>query len=77
MPNVPIKSEDTPELIGQIIDIFEDFLSEHNVTLDNPEIAEAIAQGASPEETAVIYDSDYDQLQEALETTLRNWSLIP
>lgn len=77
MPNVPIKSEDTPELIGQIIDIFEDFLSEHNVTLDNPEIAEAIAQGASPEETAVIYGSAYDQLQEALETTLRNWSLIP
>lgn len=32
-----IKAEDLPEFAGQIIDIFEDFLEEKGVLIDNPE----------------------------------------
>ena len=56
---VPVQPNDTPDFIGQMIDIVEDFLEEKGVTIDNPEKTD------EPDETAaIIYGSDYDALAE-------------
>ena len=57
------------EFVGQLIDIFEDFLEARGVTLDNPE------RDTDPD-AAIIYGNDYAQLQSAIEDTLQNWGLI-
>lgn len=53
------------ELPANIIDIFEDFLDERNVEIDNDE-----HQGDEGE--AIIYGSDFDFLMEKITETLRN-----
>lgn len=65
-----------PEFIGQIIDVFEDFLTDRNIVLNNPEIQWAIEDGEDPEELAVIYGTDYGELQTALENLLRAWEIV-
>ena len=72
-----IERENMPEFIGQIIDTFEDFLEEKGVTLNNPEIDEAIADGQDPDGCAIIYGTDYGDLRDDLEDLLRNWGIIP
>lgn len=71
-----ITANDLPEFIGQAIDTFEDFLEERGVTLNNPEIDEAIADGQDPDSCAIIYGTDYGDLQDELERLLRNWEII-
>ena len=56
------------ELIGQIVDIFEDFLEEKGVTLENDEREE-------DEEPALIYGTDYGWLQQDLEDLIDNWHM--
>ena len=56
------------EFIGQIIDIFEDFLEERGVTLPNDEREQ-------DEDAAIIYGTDYDQLQTELIDTMWNWGI--
>jgi hypothetical protein len=68
--------EDLPEFVGQIIDIFEDFLEEKNVNIENPEKAEAVNDGEDPESICILYGSDYGELQTQIETTLVLWGLI-
>jgi hypothetical protein len=58
------------EFVGQIIDIFEDFLEEKGISIDNPEKED------DPDNAAIIYGSDYGALQDQLEAMLRNWGLI-
>ena len=64
--NSLIQGLTSPEGIGQIIDIFEDFLEEKGVKIENPEKQDAIYQGEDPEGLAIIYGSDYDMLATAL-----------
>lgn len=71
-----INRMELPEFIGQIIDIFEDFLEEKGVALENPEKQEAVDDGTDPDSIAIIYGTDYGALQDDLETMLRNWELI-
>lgn len=66
--NIPVSANDKAEFIGQIIDIFEDFLDEKKVILDNDEKEE-------DEDAANIYGTDYGYLQQQLEELLRNWNL--
>ena len=68
-----IKTEDIPELVGQIIDIFEDFLDERGIVLQNPERDED--ENLDPENSANIYGTDYGELQDAIEATLYNWNI--
>jgi hypothetical protein len=70
-----ISKDDLPEFTGQIIDIFEDFLNDRNIVLDNPEKEEAIKDGSEPDELANIFGSDYGELQTAIESTMINWRL--
>lgn len=65
-----IKKEDQNELIGQIIDIFEDFLEDHNIDLANEERDE------DTDDAAIIYGSDYGHLQEELLELLKAWRII-
>ena len=64
-----IKEENQNELIGQIIDIFEDFLEDHNIDIPNEE------RDNDTDNPAIIYGSDYGQLQEELLELLRAWKI--
>lgn len=61
--------EDSLELIGQIIDVFEDFLAKKGISLDNPEKEQS-------DDSAIIYGSDYDNLSNDLNILLENWDII-
>lgn len=65
-----IKEENQNELIGQIIDIFEDFLEDHNIDIPNEE------RDGNTDEAAIIYGSDYGQLQEELLELMKAWEII-
>lgn len=65
-----IKKEDQNELVGQIIDIFEDFLEDHNIDFPNGE------RNDDTDNPAIIYGSDYGQLQEELLELLKAWEII-
>lgn len=67
-----INKNDKEEFIGQIIDLFEDFLDEKNVKISNPE---AVENGE--ENAAIIYGSDYDTLHDQIQSVLENWNIIP
>lgn len=56
------------EFVGQIIDIFEDFLTEKKVDLYN-----ADKQG-EPDE-AIIYGNDYDFLAKKIRGLMDNWNV--
>lgn len=66
--------EDVPELIGQFIDLFEDFLDEKGIVIPNEERDENIELDA--ENSANIYGSDYDILPNGIEEILTRWKLI-
>lgn len=67
-----INRNDKEEFIGQIIDLFEDFLDEKNVKISNPE---AVEDGE--ENAAIIYGGDYDTLHDQIQDVLENWDIIP
>ena len=67
-----ISIEDKPEFIGQIIDLFEDFLDEKGVVIKNPERDEE----EDAEMAANIYGTDYDILSGGIEEILRHWKLL-
>lgn len=59
-----VNKEDRNEMLGQMIDIFEDFLCEKNVNIINPN------------GDANIYGKDYDHMKQKLNETLVNWGLL-
>lgn len=69
-----VNQNDKTELIGGIIDIFEDFLDEKGVTLESPERDDEMELDG--DNAANIYGSDYDSISDSLEALLRNWKVI-
>lgn len=65
---------DKTELIGGIIDIFEDFLDKKGVTLEPPKKSYEMELDGSM--NANIYGTDYDSISDSLESLLRNWKVI-
>lgn len=65
-----IQEKDLPEFVGQVIDIFEDFLDDRGIQVDNPERKE------TGDPTAAIYGSDYGELCDKIENLLKWWDLI-
>jgi hypothetical protein len=55
------------EFVGQIIDIFEDFLEAKGVDIPNDEKEQ-------DSDAAIIYGSDYGDLYQQIEELLVNWS---
>ncbi len=70
MGNITIKEDELKEVVGCIIEAFEDFLEEKGVYVDNPEKAEAISSGEDPDSISEIYGSDYGDLESAIEHIL-------
>lgn len=58
------------EFVGQVIDIFEDFLDTKKIVLENDEKLEDVDVAAN------IYGADYGVLQTVLEDLLENWKLV-
>ena len=56
------------ELLGQLIDVFEDFLEEKRIDILNPEKEED-----DSDNLAILYGSDYDVLSDQIESILRLW----
>lgn len=69
-----VVKEDVPELIGQFIDLFEDFLDEKGIVIPNEERDEDKELDA--ENSANIYGSDYDTLSDGIEEILTRWGII-
>ncbi len=69
-----INQNDKTEFIGCIIDIFEDFLDEKDITLEPPKESDEMELDGGI--TANIYGSDYDSISDSLEALLRRWKVI-
>lgn len=67
-----IKKEDKSEFIGQILDLFEDFLDEYGIKVPQKEGAES----CDPDTPANLCGKAYDNLAEQLETFFRSWGVI-
>lgn len=67
-----IKKENKSEFIGQIMDIFEDFLDEYGIKIPQKEGEE----GCGPDTPANLCGKAYDNLAEQLETFFRRWGVI-
>lgn len=66
-----------PEFVGQIIEIFEAFLEDRHIVIDNIEKQWAITDDhMDPDEVANIYGCDYGELQSEIETLLSRWNII-
>jgi len=66
-----ISEADKEEFLGEIIDIFEDFLDEKDVYVLNPEINEV-----DSDSNAIIYGGDYDWLRDQLESLMKDWKIL-
>lgn len=64
-----VDKNNTPEFLGRIIDIFEDFLEEKGIDIDNPEKEDN-------DDAAIIYGSDYGILQDQLKDLMKAWGII-
>ena len=60
------------EFLGQIIDVFEDFLEEQQVKVPAPEGSEIDEQ-----DNVRLCGSHYDKLHDALENLMVNWQVMP
>lgn len=61
-----IADEDEPEFVGALIDVFEDFLDEKGIEIENDE--------KDGYDEAIIYGSDYDRVADGIRNVLKNWS---
>lgn len=68
-------NSDKLEFIGQIIDIFEDFLDEKGVKIDNPD-RDMDAIGDTSCSDTNIYGYDYGCLSDRIESTMTNWGFF-
>lgn len=66
---VQVSKEEIPELIGSLIDLFEDFLEEKGVTSEMMPNPERDTED-NCEETAIIYGEDYDLLADSIADVL-------
>lgn len=70
-----IPKNDVPAFLGNVIDIFEDFLEDKQVEIQN--IDRDIAMIFDGEENpAIIYGDDYGTLQDALIKLMVAWGVI-
>lgn len=79
----PISKDNKAEFVGQIIDVFEDFLSEKGIEIPNDEKEDYFSDedDEAPddedyEELAIIFGSDYDYISNNIEKIINNWGLI-
>ena len=66
----PVKNDDRAEFLGQIIDIFEDFLDAKRIQIPNPEKEDSV------EDAVNIYGTDYDDLRNRLAGMMAIWGIM-
>ena len=72
-PKQPVVLEgERPEFLGQLVDIVEDFLAEHDVRIKNDERD----TDPDPDGAAIIYGSDYDELRERFTHMMTAWHVL-
>ncbi len=65
------------EFVGQIVDLFEDYLDANNIRLKNTDREDAIAEGdIEPEEAAIIYGDHYDIIGDTVANDIETYSLM-
>jgi len=69
----PVDYDDRAEFFGQIIDIFEDFLAEKGIEIENDEREDYGAE--DDEELAIIFGSDYDYIRDRLTEMMTRWGI--
>lgn len=62
-----------PEFVGEIIDIFDDFLEARNIRVSSSDEQLWACGELLDSNSARIYGSDYDELVNALTILFRNW----
>lgn len=76
----PISKDDKAEFVGQIIDVFEDFLAEKNIHIPNSEredyYSDTDEKMEDKENLAIIFGSDYDYIADRIKEILGSWGLI-
>ena len=65
-----VKRNEKTEFLGQLIDVFEDFLDEKGIVIPNPE------KDDDPDNPANLYGTDYGNIQSALEEIFINWGIL-
>mgnify|MGYP007069969551 CR=1 FL=1 len=73
-----IPEGEVPEFTGQIIDIFNDFLTEHGISrydLGNQESVDPLDE-SDYEYSVVIFGSQYDEIAGSVKSMLEYWDLI-
>lgn len=75
---IALTPDSKPEFIGQIVDIFEDYLSEKEITLQNEDRDIAIEAGEydDPDEAAMIYGDQYDVIGDAVSQMIDDHNLM-
>lgn len=68
----PVNYDDRDEFFGQIIDIFEDFLAEKEIEIENEERED---YGVEDDELAIIFGSDYDYIRYRLAEMMARWGI--
>lgn len=64
-----LNNNNLAEFVGQIIEVFEDLLEEKGIDIPNEEKEES-------EDPAIIYGTDYGELQSGIEEILQHWGVI-
>lgn len=64
-----VKEDDRTEFIGQIIDVFEDFLESKGIDIPNEDKEQS-------EFPAIIYGMDYGEIQSGIEAIMYSWKVF-
>ena len=69
---VPVITDNSEQLcvLCNIIEVFEDFLDERGIVIENDDKDDAISQGEDPECIANIYGCDYGELEDRIRPIL-------
>lgn len=67
MEEIRITQEEEAELVGQIVDVFEDFLESKGVNVENEE-------RDGEESPAIIFGTDYDIIAAGIRNVIGVWS---
>lgn len=67
-----LNESNTPEFIGQIIDVIEDKFTELKIKLPTDEKEKALTDATDPADIPVIYGSDYDAISDEIKDVLQN-----
>lgn len=72
-----LDSNDSEEFVGQIVDIFEDYLTEEGIILRNEDREQKVWENkdGSPEEIAIIYGDKYDFVAEPVRKAIELYNL--